>query len=107
MIKKMEEKEEEKGRRSDEPWFLYILQCQNDSFYTGVTKDLERRLKMHNDGKASRYTRARRPVEMIYHEDCASHAQALVRECQVKALPRKKKEQLVLSGQKSLKKKGK
>ena len=107
MIKKMEEKEESKGRQPDEPWFLYILRCQNETFYTGVTKDLKRRLKMHNDGKASRYTRARRPVKLIYHEDCAGHAQALARECKVKALSRKQKERLVLSGTKSSKKKGK
>ncbi len=106
MIKTMEEKEGDGSQKPDEPWFLYILRCQNDSFYTGVTKDLERRLKMHNDGKASKYTRARRPVEMIYHEDCMGRAQALVRECEVKALSRKKKEQLVLSGQESLMKKG-
>ncbi len=79
----------------DKGWFLYILRCQNDTFYTGVTKDLERRVKMHNDGKASRYTRARLPVKLIYHEDCASRAQALVRECRVKALTRKQKEKLV------------
>ena len=96
----MEAIEEDSGQQPDQPWFLYILRCQNDTFYTGVTKDLERRLKMHNDGKASRYTRARRPVKMIYHENCASRARALVRECEVKALPRKKKEQLVLSGKK-------
>ncbi|MCK5015091.1 MAG: GIY-YIG nuclease family protein [Candidatus Omnitrophica bacterium] len=102
----MEEIEGEERKRLDQPWFLYILHCQNDTFYTGVTKDLKRRLKMHNDGKASRYTRARRPVKLIYHEDCASHAQALVRECKVKALSRKEKEQLVLNGRRSLKKRG-
>ncbi len=103
----MEEREEGGRRQPDEPWFLYILRCENDAFYTGVTKDLKRRLKMHNNGRASRYTRARRPVRMVYHEDCAGHAQALVRECKVKALSRKEKEQLVLSGRKRSKKKGK
>ena len=107
MVKKMEELEEDGGKRPDQHWFLYILRCRNDAFYTGVTKDLKRRLKMHNDGKASRYTRARRPVKLIYHENCAGHAQALVRECRVKALSRKEKEQLVLNRRKSLKKKGK
>ena len=99
MIKIMEALETAGKRQPEEGWLLYILRCQNDTFYTGVTKDLERRLKMHNEGKASRYTRARRPVELIYYEDCASRAQALIRECQVKALSRKEKEKLV-SGQK-------
>jgi putative endonuclease len=103
----MEEKDAETARQPEQPWFLYILRCRNNTFYTGVTKDLERRLKMHNDGKASRYTRARRPVKMIYQEHCAGHAQALVRECQVKELSRKEKEKLIKSGRKLPKKKGK
>ena len=103
----MEELEGDGGKQPDQKWFLYILRCRNGTFYTGVTKDLKRRLKMHNDGKASRYTRARRPVKLIYHENCASRAQALVRECKVKALSRKEKEQLVLNGRKSVKKRGK
>ena len=98
MIKKMEALEAAGKRPSEEGWLLYILRCQNDTFYTGVTKDLERRLKMHNEGKASRYTRARRPVELIYYEDCASRAQALTRECQVKALSRGEKEKLIEKG---------
>jgi len=104
MAKRMKEKEEAGKRKLDKGWFLYILRCQSDTFYTGVTKDLKRRLTMHNNGKASRYTRSRRPVEMVYHENCASRAQALVREYKVKALPRKKKEALISKGKKSLKK---
>ncbi|MBN1869007.1 MAG: GIY-YIG nuclease family protein [Candidatus Omnitrophica bacterium] len=99
----MEELERDKKRQPGQPWFLYILRCQDDTFYTGVTKDLERRLKMHNEGKASRYTRVRRPVTLIYHEDCASRAQALVLECQVKALSREEKARLILNGRKSIK----
>lgn len=105
MVRKMEALEKGGTETPDQKWFLYILRCQNDTFYTGVTKDLKRRLKMHNDGKASRYTRTRRPVTLVYQEPCASRAQALVRECQVKALSRKGKEQLVLDGGKSSKKK--
>ena len=100
----MQEKEEAGERVPDEGRFLYILRCETNTFYTGVTKDLERRLKMHNAGKASKYTRVRRPVELIYHENCASHAEALVRECKVKALSRKEKEELVFGTKKVLKK---
>ena len=99
MVKKMEVDEASGKREPDEGWYLYILRCQGDTFYTGVTKDLKRRLKMHKNGKASKYTRARRPVAMIYSENCASRTSALVRECKVKALSRKEKEQLI-SGKK-------
>ena len=105
MIQKMADDQKGKRKPVCDPWFLYILCCQDGTYYTGVTKDLERRLKMHNDGRASRYTRARRPVTLIYQEDCRGRAQALMRECAVKALSRKQKDQLVLNGSKSLKKK--
>ena len=87
----------EKGgvRPDPDPWFLYILRCNDGSLYTGITKDLLRRLKMHNEGRASQYTRTRRPVELLYQETCPSRSQALIRECRVKALPRKKKEALI------------
>jgi len=107
MVKKMQEAEKRFPAEAQQPWFLYILRCRNNTFYTGVTKDLERRLKMHNDGKASRYTRARRPVKMIYQELCGTRVQALVRECQVKELSRKEKEKLILGGRKVSRTKGK
>ena len=78
-----------------EKWFLYILECNDGSFYTGITNDMDRRFKMHNDGKASKYTRTRRPVKLLYQESCKGRTNALVRECAVKELPRKKKEELI------------
>lgn len=89
------EKKRSRAKRPREPWFLYILCCRDGTFYTGVAKDLARRFKMHNDGKASRFTRTRRPVELLYQEKCANRTAALIRECAVKALPRKKKEELI------------
>jgi putative endonuclease len=79
-----------------ENWFLYILKCSDGSFYTGITKDIERRLKMHNDGKASKYTRTRRPVELSYQENCGTRAQALVRECKIKSFSKERKMKLIL-----------
>jgi putative endonuclease len=76
-------------------WFVYILRCADDSFYTGITNDLSRRCQKHNDGKASRYTRCRRPVQLIYHEMAASRSKALRREAAVKALTRQQKELLI------------
>lgn len=93
MLKK--EKASPRRRTKAEVWFLYILKCVDGTFYTGITKDLERRFKMHNDGKASRYTRSRRPVELCYQEVCVSRTAALVRECEVKTYSRPRKEKLV------------
>jgi len=81
-----------------EVWFVYILECFDKTFYTGITKDLARRLAMHNNGKASRYTRIRRPVAMVYHEKLKGRARALSRECRIKALPRLAKEKLIQGG---------
>ena len=80
---------------SDEQWFLYILRCHNGSLYTGVTNNLERRIKMHQEGKAAKYTRTRRPIELVYSESCLGRKEALVRECQIKEYSKKKKEELV------------
>ena len=87
------------GGKSQDTWSLYILKCSDGSFYTGITNDLERRFKMHQAGKASRYTRSHGPVEMLYSETCGDRSSALIRECEVKEWPRKKKEAMI-SGEK-------
>lgn len=79
----------------DKSWTLYILSCKDGSFYSGITNDLARRLNQHRDGCASRYTRSRRPVKIVYSESCISRSHALKRECEVKALSRKEKEKLI------------
>jgi len=103
MLSRMQEKEKQKKERgkkkkiANELWILYILQCRDGSFYTGITKDLERRLQMHQQGKASRFTRARLPIKLIYQERCSGRTDALVRECRVKGLPKRKKLELIRS----------
>ena len=106
MLKALQEKEAASPAKvkDTDDWELYILKCRDGSFYTGITTDLERRFKMHQNGKASRYTRTRRPVEVLYHEKCGSRTQALVRECAVKEFSRKKKEELILLGPRKKKK---
>ena len=76
-------------------WLVYMLRCSDGSLYTGATNDVERRLKAHNDGKGGHYTRAHRPVELVYQENGMTHAQALSRECAIKALSKQNKEMLV------------
>ena len=84
-----------KEKRPRDVWFVYILRCKDGTFYTGITKDLDRRVTMHNSGKASRYTRIRRPVALIYQERLKGRARALSRECSIKAMPRAAKEKLI------------
>lgn len=76
-------------------WKLYILRCGDDSLYTGITTDLEKRLEAHRIGRGAKYTRGRGPLELVYQEECGDHSAALKRELEIKALPREQKERLV------------
>lgn len=76
-------------------WFVYILRCGDGTLYTGITNDLKRREAQHNSGVASRYTRSRRPVKIIYQEACGSRSAALKKEYAVKSLSRKGKEEYI------------
>ena len=80
---------------SADTWFVYILRCDDDSFYTGIAKDVDRRLEQHNAGTASRYTRGRLPVGLEYQEEQPNQSMALKREAAIKAMSRQKKESLV------------
>ena len=77
---------------SAETWFVYIVRCADSSLYTGITKDVDRRLKQHNAGTASRYTRGRLPVSLEYQEEQPNQSMALKRELAIKVLSRKAKE---------------
>ena len=71
-------------------WYVYILRCADDTLYTGVTTDPERRLQEHNAGGSlgARYTRCRRPVTLLHQEPAGSRAQACRREAAIKKLRR-------------------
>lgn len=75
----------------------YILECNDGSFYTGWTNNLDKRLHAHNAGTASKYTRARRPVKVVYTEAFDTKQEAMRRENQIKRLTRAQKERLVSS----------
>jgi predicted GIY-YIG superfamily endonuclease len=81
-------------------WFVYILRCADDTLYTGITTDLDRRCEQHNAGTASRYTRSRLPVKMVYHETQATRSLALKRELAIKAMSRQEKKAMLLQGSK-------
>lgn len=74
---------------------LYILECSDGTFYTGITNDMDRRFSQHNTGKAARYTRGRRPVRLRYYEHCTTRSRALVREAEIKRLTRAAKYRLM------------
>jgi len=80
-------------------WYVYLLNCADDSYYTGITTDPVRRLQEHNrdDKKAAKYTRARRPVKMVYFELCQSRSEASIREYEIRKSNRKKKIELANS----------
>ena len=75
--------------------FTYILHCKDGTFYTGATKDIDRRLKEHNSGKASKYTAGRRPVKLVYWEEWSDYSGALKREKEIQKMSRMEKDRLV------------
>jgi putative endonuclease len=78
-------------------WLCYILCCADKTLYTGITNDLRKRLAAHNAGTATRYTRARGPVELVFVESCAGKSAALKREMEIKSLLRTEKLALIES----------
>ena len=78
-------------------WFCYILRCADDTLYCGITNDLEKRLAAHNAGTASKYTRVRMPVELLFFEPCTDRSDASKREMEIKGLKRAEKLALIQS----------
>jgi putative endonuclease len=85
-------------------FFIYIIRCSDNTLYTGYTKDVIRRVKQHNSGIASKYTRTRRPVKLVYAEEHVDTSSALKREYVIKQLTKKQKTALITSGKKDFKK---
>ena len=75
--------------------YVYMLRCRDGSLYTGWTNDLEKRLKAHNSGVASKYTRTRLPAELVYSEEWESKEAAMSREWHIKRLSREEKLKLI------------
>ena len=72
-------------------WHTYIIKCNDDSLYTGITINLEKRLAAHNAGKGAKYTASRRPVQLVYREEAANRSEASKRENTIKRLNRNDK----------------
>lgn len=83
--------------------YMYIVECNDGTLYTGWTNDLEKRIRMHNSGEGSKYTKSRRPVMLRYFEAFATKMEAQKREWEVKHLTKQQKLALLaLNGQKNL-----
>jgi putative endonuclease len=76
-------------------WVCYLLRCADDTFYCGISNDMEKRLAAHNAGEGAKYTRGRIPVSVVYCESCSDKSAALKREMQIKRLSRGAKQVLV------------
>jgi len=77
-------------------YYVYIVECKDESLYTGWTMDIETRLAKHNQGKGAKYTRSRYPVVLRYSEILESKSEAMCRECAIKKLSREEKIDLII-----------
>jgi len=75
-------------------WFIYILECSDESLYTGITTDVNKRIETHNKGKGAKYTRSRLPVKLVTYFEALNRSQASKEEYRIKQLTRKQKLEL-------------
>jgi putative endonuclease len=80
----------------DKEWYFYMVRCRDNSLYSGITNNIEKRIKEHNKGTGARYTLIRRPVVFVYSERCCNISEARKRESQIKRWTRNKKERLIM-----------
>ncbi len=79
------------------PWFVYIIHCADQTLYTGISDNLEKRITNHNAGKGAKYTRGRTPVKLVYQEKHPDKSAASKREAELKKLTKEKKLKLLAS----------
>ena len=84
-------------------WFVYMARCSDGTLYTGIARDVAKRIAAHDAGKGAKYTRSRLPVSLVYSERCESLSAALKREREVKPWSRARKEALIARDQQALK----
>jgi putative endonuclease len=72
-------------------WFVYLLRCSDDTLYCGISNNLDKRIKTHNNGKGAKYTKSRLPVILFYYETVLNKSEALKREYQIKKLSKSEK----------------
>ncbi|MFH1586772.1 MAG: GIY-YIG nuclease family protein [Candidatus Diapherotrites archaeon] len=77
------------------PYFVYLLECGDGSYYCGYTSDLAARVKEHNAGNGGKYTRSHRPVRLVYSKEFETRNGAMHREAEIKKFTRKQKQELI------------
>lgn len=82
-------------------WSVYLLRCAGGTLYTGITIDVDRRVRQHNAGRGAAYTRSHRPVRLVYIENGHTRSGALIREAAIKRFPRARKAALVRAARRS------
>ncbi|MAR99838.1 MAG: hypothetical protein CMH24_00505 [Nitrosomonadales bacterium] len=80
-----------------ESWYVYILKCSDDSYYTGITKDIKRRIHEHETNKGAKYTKGRGPFHLVYTYKCKDQKEASQKEYAIKKLTLLEKEKLIFS----------
>ena len=80
---------------SSKSWVLYMLECNDGTLYTGITNDLHKRIKAHNEGQGAKYTKGRGPVQVVYTEDHPNRSLATQREIHLKKYSRQEKLNLI------------
>lgn len=80
--------------------YTYIVKCKDKTLYTGWTNDLDKRIKAHNDGLGAKYTKSRRPVKLVYHEEYNTKQEAMSREYAIKQMTRQEKLKLIKTSKK-------
>jgi len=76
-------------------YYTYIVRCKYGTYYTGITDDVEKRIKVHNSGKGAKYLRGRGPVKLVYQKKYKSKGEALRSEYAIKSMSKKEKENLI------------
>ena len=82
-------------RKPADSWNLYVAECADGSYYTGIAKDVGKRIEAHNSGKGAKYTATHAPVRLVFQETQASYSAALRREYQVKTLSKERKRKFI------------
>tara|TARA_B100001250_G_scaffold392909_1_gene395131 strand:- start:12211 stop:12489 length:279 start_codon:yes stop_codon:yes gene_type:complete len=80
--------------KNNSSWYVYILVCIDNTLYTGITKNIKRRINQHNNGLGAKYVKGRLPVQLVYRETYKSHSEAAKREYQIKNMSKLEKEKL-------------
>ena len=78
-------------------WYLYLIRTKMGNLYTGITQDVKRRFKEHQEGgaKAAKYLKGKKPLKLVFHKKIGSRSQALIAEAKIKKWPKEKKEALI------------